>query len=72
MTQGIGVPVSLGVAPTKTLAKLANRFAKKYSGYQNVCIIDTDYKRIKALQHTDVSDVWGIGRHRSNRGVISH
>ena len=67
VTQGIGVPVSLGVAPTKTLAKLANRFAKKYSGYQNVCIIDTDDKRIKALQHTDVSDVWGIGRRSSEK-----
>lgn len=67
VTQGIGVPVSLGVAPTKTLAKLANRFAKKYSGYQNVCIIDTDDKRIKALQHTDVSDVWGIGRRSSKK-----
>ena len=67
VTQGIGIPVSLGVAPTKTLAKLANRFAKKYSGYQNVCIIDTDDKRIKALQHTDVSDVWGIGRRSSKK-----
>ena len=67
VTQGIGIPVSLGVAPTKTLAKLANRFAKKYSGYQNVCIIDTDDKRIKALQHTDVSDVWGIGRRSSKQ-----
>lgn len=67
VTQGIGIPVSLGVAPTKTLAKLANRFAKKYSGYQNVCIIDTDDKRIKALQQTDVSDVWGIGRRSSKK-----
>ena len=67
VTQGIGIPVSLGVAPTKTLAKLAIRFAKKYSGYQNVCIIDTDDKRIKALQQTDVSDVWGIGRRSSKK-----
>lgn len=67
VTQGIGIPVSLGIAPTKTLAKLANRFAKKYSGYQNVCIIDTDDKRIKALQYTDVSDVWGIGRRSSKK-----
>ena len=62
VTQGIGIPVSLGVAPTKTLAKLANRFAKKYPGYKNVCLIDTDEKRIIALQKTDISDIWGIGR----------
>lgn len=62
VTQGTGIPVSLGVAPTKTLAKLANRFAKKYPGYKNVCLIDTDEKRIIALQKTDISDIWGIGR----------
>ena len=57
-----GIPVSIGVASTKTLCKVANRFAKKYSGYQGVCIIDTEEKRIKALQKTVISDVWGIGR----------
>lgn len=67
VTQGTGVPVSLGIAPTKTLAKLANRFAKKYPGYQNVCVIDTDEKRIKALRLTDVSDIWGIGRRSSQK-----
>lgn len=57
-----GIPVSIGVAPTKTLAKTANHFAKKYSGYKNVCLIDTEEKRIKALQQTEIGDVWGIGR----------
>ncbi len=65
VTQGTGIPVSLGVAPTKTLAKVANRFAKKYPGYKNVCIIDTEEKRIKALKQTTVSDIWGIGRRSS-------
>lgn len=60
--QGIGVPVSVGLAPTKTLAKIANKFAKKYSGYKSVCVIDTEEKRIKALQKTRIGDVWGIGR----------
>ena len=60
--QGIGIPVSVGIAPTKTLAKLANRFAKKYPGYKSVCCIDSDEKRIKALQKTEINDVWGIGR----------
>lgn len=57
-----GIPVSLGIAPTKTLAKIANHFAKKYKGYKNSCIIDSDAKRIAALQYTPIDDVWGIGR----------
>jgi DNA polymerase V len=57
-----GIPVSLGIAPTKTLAKVANKFAKKYKNYQSVCIIDNDEKRKKALQLTQIADVWGIGR----------
>ncbi len=61
------VPVSLGIAPTKTLAKLAAHFAKKYPGYHGVCLIDTDEKRQKALQLTPIGDVWGIGRRLSRR-----
>lgn len=59
--RGTGIPVSLGIAPTKTLAKVANKFAKKYPTYHRLCIIDTDEKRIKALKLTDIADVWGIG-----------
>ena len=40
-----GIPVSIGIAPTKTLAKLASRFAKKHKGYQGCCLIDTPEKR---------------------------
>lgn len=57
-----GIPVSIGIAPTKTLAKVASRFAKKYTGYEGCCMIDTEEKRVKALQLTEVGDVWGIGR----------
>ena len=57
-----GIPVCLGVAPTKTLAKLANRFAKKYPAYKRVCIIDDNTKIEKAQKLTEVGDVWGIGR----------
>lgn len=60
--RNVGIPTSLGIAPTKTLAKLASRFAKKYPGYNSVCVIDTDDKRRKALALTDVDDIWGIGR----------
>lgn len=60
--RGTGIPVSLGIAPTKTLAKTANKFAKKYPGYRRVCLIDSEEKRLKALRITPVADVWGIGR----------
>ena len=60
-----GIPVSVGVAPTKTLAKMASRFAKKYPGYKGCCVIDTEERRLKALQLTAISDVWGIGRRMS-------
>lgn len=65
--KGTGIPVSLGVAPTKTLAKAANRFAKKYPGYKGVCIIDTEDKREKALKLLSVGDIWGIGRRLTKR-----
>lgn len=61
-TRWTGIPVSMGIASTKTLAKVANKFAKKYKAYQGVCLIDTEEKRVKALQMTDIGDVWGIGR----------
>ena len=65
--QGTGIPVSIGVAPTKTLAKVANKFAKKYPAYKNVCLIDTEEKRVKALKMFEIGDVWGIGRRHTRR-----
>jgi len=65
--QGTGIPVSIGVASTKTLAKVANKYAKKYTGYHNVCMIDSEAKRIKALQGIEIGDVWGIGRRHAKR-----
>lgn len=60
--RNVGIPTSLGIAPTKTLAKVAARFAKKYPGYRSVCLIDSDERRRKALELTDIEDIWGIGR----------
>ena len=65
--KGTGIPVSLGIAPTKTLAKLANKFAKKYPAYKRVCIIDNEEKRVKALKLIEVVDIWGIGRRLSRK-----
>lgn len=56
-----GIPVSIGIAQTKTLGKVANHFAKKYKGYHGVCVIDTREKMLKALSLTPIGDVWGIG-----------
>lgn len=63
----VGIPTSLGIAPTKTLAKIAARFAKKYPGYRGVCIIDNDDKRRKALALTEIDEVWGIARRLGKR-----
>lgn len=57
-----GMPVSLGIAPTNTLAKMASKYAKKYPGYNKCCLIGTDEQREKALKLFPVGDVWGIGR----------
>jgi DNA polymerase V len=68
VTKWTGIPVSIGIAPTKALSKLANRIAKKFPDKTNsVYIIDNDEKRIKALKWLGVADVWGIGRQHSKR-----
>ena len=58
----VGMPISIGLALTKTLAKIASKLAKKYEVYKHCCMIDTDYKREKALEWCPIEDVWGIGR----------
>ncbi|MBR3015273.1 MAG: DUF4113 domain-containing protein [Bacteroidaceae bacterium] len=65
--QGVGMPISIGIAPNKTLAKVASHFAKKYIGYRHCCVIDSDEKRAKALKLFPVEDVWGIGRRYSRK-----
>ena len=65
--QYVGMPVSIGLAPTKTLAKMASHFAKKYKGYRHCCMIDNDERRLKALKLYPIEDVWGIGRRYAAR-----
>jgi DNA polymerase V len=58
-----GIKVSVGIAPTKVLAKVANRLAKKDKiGTQCVLVLDTPDKVLQALQNTPIGDVWGVGR----------
>jgi len=59
--KGLGLPISIGLAASKTLAKVACKFAKKHRGYKGVCVIDTEEKRKKALKLYEIGDVWGIG-----------
>ena len=65
--RNVGMPVSIGLAPNKTLAKMASHFAKKYQGYRHCCMIDSDEKRIKALKLYSIDEVWGIGRRYAAR-----
>lgn len=68
VTKGTGIPVSVGFAPTKALAKVANKIAKKCpERTKSVYVIDTDDKRVKALKWTKIEDVWGIGRKHAKR-----
>lgn len=57
-----GLPVGVGIAPTKVLAKLANKMAKKIPETNHVFVIDTDAKRLQALQWAKTKDVWGLGK----------
>jgi DNA polymerase V len=56
------IPTCIGIAPTKTLAKLANRLSKKTPALGGICYLDTEAKRQWALEQVAVEDVWGIGR----------
>jgi len=57
-----GIPTCVGMAPTKTLAKAANRLAKKYPELQGVLRLDKPSRRERALRALPAADVWGIGR----------
>jgi DNA polymerase V len=62
-----GIPVSIGLGPTKTLAKIANRFAKKDPSETGVFAI-TDRQQLNNLLTTvDIADIWGIGRRHDAR-----
>ena len=60
----LGLPVCVGIASTKTRAKLANHFAKKSPEMQGICLLEnwTKAQRHAAFQRWPVDDVWGVGR----------
>lgn len=59
--QWTGIPVSVGIAPTKTLAKLANQTAKKNAAYNGSCVLDTPATWLPILAKFEVRNIWGIG-----------
>jgi DNA polymerase V len=66
--QGTGIPISVGFAPSKALAKVANKIAKKFPEQTgSVYYINNEAARIKALKWLPVEDVWGIGRKHAKR-----
>ena len=68
-----GMPVSIGLGPSKALAKVANRVAKKFADRTGgVYVIDSEEKRIKALKWLAIGDVWGIGHRHNKRLVLRH
>lgn len=69
-----GMPVSVGIAPTKTLAKIANEVAKSDSITGGVLVLDNDQAIERILRRTPVSDIWGVGKKYSvtlNRNGIN-
>ncbi len=61
--QWTGIKVSVGVAPSKVLSKVANRLSKKdKAGTKGVLILETEDKIREALRKTKVEDIWGVGR----------
>ena len=63
IVQWTGIPVSIGVAPTKTLAKIANRLAKENKAKSNcMLLLDTPGKVKAALIRTPITEIWGVGK----------
>ncbi|MGL5681812.1 MAG: Y-family DNA polymerase [Marinifilaceae bacterium] len=73
--QATGIPISLGIAPTKTLAKVAAGLCKKYPKLNGCCVMYKPEDITKVLGHMPISDIWGIGsrlaRKLQSAGVVS-
>ncbi|MBL8004739.1 MAG: Y-family DNA polymerase [Candidatus Kapabacteria bacterium] len=69
------IPTGIGIGPTKTLAKIANRVAKKQPQYGGVFVINSAEEARDVLQSIAVEDVWGVGRQWSRKlksvGIVS-
>lgn len=61
VVQCTGIPVSVGIAATKTLAKMANRYAKKQRSQAGVYAADSKEALDEMMEFTEVGDIWGVG-----------
>ena len=66
-----GIPVSVGIAPSRTLAKAANEYAKRYRQSEKVMLLVEQNEIDSALKDLPVGDVWGVGR-RSARTLNAY
>jgi len=62
-----GIPVGVGIAKTKSLSKLANKYAKRIPKNNNVYVVDSEQKRQYLLENLQVKDIWGIGKKHAIR-----
>jgi len=64
--QWTGIPVGVGIGPTKTLAKLANRLAKRHPDFRDAGVCNladvAPWNQIRYLTEVEVEDIWGVGR----------
>jgi len=65
--QQVRMPVCVGIAPTKTLSKLANHAAKKIPRLSGVCVLDTPEKWQWLLERVPLDAIWGIGKRIQQR-----
>ena len=65
--QWVGIPVRIGIAPTKTLAKIASHIAKQRAGGTGVLCLNEQHHIERALKNLSVHEIWGVGRNLSRR-----
>ena len=72
--QWTGLPVCVGIAPTKTLTKFANHLAKKNAVFEGVCDLHamTRLERLEWMYGVEVGEVWGVGRRIAKRLEAMH
>ena len=69
--QYTGIPVSIGIASTKTLTKVANHIAKDDESLEGVCSLIQHKNLDQVLEDTNVADVWGVGRQLSKKLIAN-
>lgn len=65
--RSLSIPISIGIAKTKTLAKVANHYAKRVPAFKSICFLKEGHRVDHALKLLSVGDVWGIGRQITKR-----